>query len=252
MERLLYRFPSLKKAKLKTMLMTQTDWLLTEVIENRKEAPLLSSLKLTAVQEEARFDFQAGQYVRILTPNGRESIFAMASEPEEKKFLEFLLKDQEGNVAQELCRLRANERLKISLPFGKGYPIERLKGKEVVLIGIGSGISPLRSLLRSMLRREHQFEKIELIYGVRTPEDLPYKSDFDLWRKKIDLHLAASQPGRSEWSGFVGRVTHLLPTLSLHPERTRACICGTHAMQEEVTNLLERIGISKENILLNH
>ena len=239
--------------------MTQTDWLLTEVIESWKETPLLSSLKLAAVQEEVRFDFQAGQCVRILSPSGHESIFAMASEPEEKKFLEFLLKDQEaclparqGSTAQELRRLRANERLKISLPFGKGYPVERLKGKEVVLIGIGSGISPLRSLLRSMLRREHQFEKIALIYGVRTPEDLPYKSDFDLWRKKIDLHLAASQPGRSEWSGFVGRVTHLLPTLSLHPERTRACICGTHAMQEEVTNLLERIGISKENILLNH
>ena len=60
------------------MLMTQTDWLLTEVIENRKEAPLLSSLKLTAVQEEARFDFQAGQCVRILSPSGRKSIFAIA------------------------------------------------------------------------------------------------------------------------------------------------------------------------------
>jgi len=232
--------------------MAQTDWLLTEVIENRKETPLLSNLKLAFTEEEARFDFQAGQCVRILSPSGRESIFAIASEPDERKFIEFLLKDQEGSVASELRALRAGERLKISLPFGKGYPLERLKGKEVVLIGIGSGLSPLRSLLRSMLRREHLFEKIVLIYGVRTPEDLPYKSDFELWKKKIDLHLAMSQPGRSEWSGFVGRVTHLLPTLSLHPERTRACICGTRAMQEEVTNLLEKTGISKENILFNH
>jgi NAD(P)H-flavin reductase len=234
------------------MLMAGTDWLLTEVIENRKETPLLSSLKLALVEEEARFDFQAGQCVRILSPGGRESIFAITSEPEEKQFLEFLLKDQEGSVASELRQLKIGKRLKISFPFGKGYPLERLKGKEVVLIGIGSGLSPLRSLLRSMLRRDQLFEKIALIYGVRTPEDLPYKGDFDLWRKKIDLHLAVSQPGRSEWSGFVGRVTHLLPTLSLHPERTRACICGTRAMQEEVTNLLEQIGISKENILFNH
>jgi sulfhydrogenase subunit gamma (sulfur reductase) len=232
--------------------MTETDWLLTEVIENREETPFLSNLKLTLVQEEVRFNFQSGQCVRMLSPSGHESIFAIANEPEEKRFLEFLLKDHEGSMAQELRTLQPGNKIKISLPFGKGYPLEQLKRKEVVLIGIGSGLSPLRSLLRSMLRREHQFEKIVLIYGVRTPEDLPYKSDFELWKKKVDLHLAMSQPGRSEWSGFVGRVTHLLPMLSLHPERTRACVCGTRAMQEEVTNLLERIGISKENILFNH
>lgn len=232
--------------------MTQTDWLLTEVLENRKETPLLSNLRLTLVQDEARFNFQSGQCVRILSPSGRQSVFAIASEPEEKKFIEFLLKDQEGSVASELRELRAGGRLKISLPFGRGYPIERLKGKEVVLIGIGSGLSPLRSLLRSMLRRDRQFEKIALIYGVRTPEDLPYKGDFELWRKKVDLHLAVSRPGRSEWSGFVGRVTHLLPALSLHPEHTRACVCGTRAMQEEVANLLEKTGIFKENIFFNH
>ena len=232
--------------------MTQTDWLLTEVKEITQETPLFYGLQLAPVEEEARFDFQAGQCVRILSPDGRESIFAIASEPEEKEFIGFLLKDQEGSVARDLRRLRAGDRLKISLPFGKGYPLERLKGKEVVLVGIGSGLSPLRSLLKSMLRREHQFNKIALIYGVRTPEDLPYKSDFELWAKKVDLHLAMSQPGRSEWSGFVGRVTHLLPTLSLHPELTRACVCGTRAMQEEVTNLLERTGISKENVLFNH
>ena len=76
--------------------MTQTDWLLTEVIENRKETPLLSNLKVAPIQEEARFDFQAGQLVRVLSSSGRESIFAIANEPEEKKFIEFLLKDQEA------------------------------------------------------------------------------------------------------------------------------------------------------------
>ena len=232
--------------------MSKTQWISMEVVEIHRETPSLFSLKLTPALEETRFDFQAGQCVKILSPDGRESYFAMASEPEAVPSVEFLLKNQTGSVAHELCQLKAGEHLKISLPFGKGFPIERFKGKDIFLIGIGSGLSPLRSLLKSILRRDQQFGKIAILYGVRTPEDIPYKTEFDLWAKKINLQIAISQAGNADWSGFRGRVTRLIPQLSLHPDSSIVCICGTKTMEEEVTNLLERAGISKDNILLNH
>lgn len=232
--------------------MSEISWLAMEVLELERQTPAMLSLKLTPVSEAGRFDFQAGQYVKILCPGGREGYFAIASEPEEKECLEFLIKDQPGSAAHALCRVRAGDQIKISPAFGKGYPIEKLKSKDVLLIGIGSGLSPLRSLLKSILRREDRFGTIMFLYGARTPDDIPFRKDFDLWSKKIKLQIAVSQPPDSKWKGFKGRVTHLIPKLPVQAGQTIACICGTKAMQKEVTKLLEQAGISKDNILLNY
>jgi len=227
-------------------------WIQTEVLEVRRETPLLVHLKLAPILAGERFHFRAGQCVKILCPSDRESYFALASEPEETEFVEFLVKDQAGSAAHDLCQVKVGERLKVSPPFGKGYPLERLKGKDVLLVGMGSGLSPLRSVLKCILRRREQFGKVTLLYGARTTGDVPYRDEFDFWERKINVELAISQPTDSKWSGFVGRVTGLLAQLSLRPSETVACLCGTKAMQEEVTNLLERAGVSKQNILLNY
>lgn len=232
--------------------MTETGWLAMEVLELKRQTPAMLSLKITPVSEAGRFDFQVGQCVKILSPDGREGYFAIASEPEEKEYLEFLIKDHPGSAAHELCGVRVGDQIKVSPAFGKGYSLEKLKSKDALLIGIGSGLSPLRSLLKSMLRREDRFGTITFLYGARTPEDIPFRNDFDLWSKKIKLQIAVSQPPDSKWKGFKGRVTHLIPKLPVQAARTVACICGTKAMQEEVTKLLEQAGVSKDNILLNY
>lgn len=232
--------------------MAGTQWISMEVLDVHKETPSLVNLRLTPAVDGSRFDFQAGQHVKFLYSDGRQSQFAMASEPEEKQFIEFLMKDHVGSVAHELCLSKIGERLNVSPPFGKGYPIAQFQMNDILLIGIGSGLSPLRSVLKSMLRREHQFGKITLLYGARTPEDVPYQAEFDLWHKKINLQLCISQPLDSKWPVFKGRVTEFLSGLAITTERTIACICGTRTMQEEVSNLLEKAGVSKDNIFLNY
>ncbi|MBI4373200.1 MAG: hypothetical protein HY585_05720 [Candidatus Omnitrophica bacterium] len=226
--------------------MTQSQWIPMEIEGRRQETPTLVSFRMIPKLEETHFDFQAGQSVKISLA-GREGVFAIASEPEEKRFVEFLIKDQADSVGHEVCQLKAGDPMKISPPFGKGYPLERLKGKDVLLIGIGSALAPLRSLFKSILRKNQQFGEVTFLYGARTLDEIPYRDEFDFWKKKIRLYLAISQAESS-----AARVTELLSHLSFHPEKTVACICGTSAMQKEVTNLLENAGISKDNIFLNH
>lgn len=232
--------------------MNHSHWLSMEVIGKHLETPSLVYLKLVPKIEDSRFDFQAGQFVKILSSQGHEGIFSIASEPEEKRFIELLIKIQETGAAHDLNEVQIGDPIKISLPFGRGYSIERFKGKDILLVGMGSGISPLRSLLKSILKREHSFGKITFLYGVRTPEEIPFKNEFDLWTKKVDVKFAISSPMPSKWIGFLGRVTHLLPKVTLDFGKTIACVCGHKTMQEEVTNLLERAGISKDNILTNY
>lgn len=236
----------------KGIAVAETNRIEAEVIEVRRETPSLVSLKLTPLFEGGRFDFQTGQCAKVSRAGRRETQLALASEPEEKKFIEFLIKDAPGTAAHELCGLSAGDPVSVSRPFGKGWPFERLKGKDILLIGIGSGLSPLRSLLRSILRDERRFGTVTLLYGARTPEEIPYRAEFELWRRKISLEVAVSQPADSKWSGFRGRLTQLIPNLNVRADRTAACLCGTKAMQEEVTRLLLDKGLSRENVFLNY
>lgn len=226
-------------------------WILARVLEVKQEARDFVSIKVVPELEGFRFDFRAGQYVEILLAGGGRGYFAMASEPEEKRFIEFLVKDHSEGPAHDLYQVKADERLRLSPPKGNGYSMERLRGRNVLLIGIGSALSPLRSLLKSMLRQDDRFGQIALIYGAKTAADIPYRQEFDRWAKKIDLKLALSRPDRSEWSGFIGRVTALLSTLTFDHEKTAACICGTPAMEKEVRIILEQNGFKEENILVN-
>ena len=232
--------------------MNTAGWIPLEIIARSWETSSLVYLKTAPQAEGARIDFRAGQLIKILSPQGHESIFALAGESEEKRFTEFLIKDHETGAAHELCRLQVGDQIKVGPPFGRGYPLERLKNKDLLLVGMGSALAPLRSLLKSVLRRDQQFGKITFLYGARTPEDIPLKKEFDVWAKKIDLRFTISCPGSSTCTGFLGRVTGLLPQLSFDPHKTIACICGTKKMQEEVTNLLETTGFSKENVLTNY
>ncbi len=223
-----------------------------EVLEIKRQASAFFSAKLTPVEDETQFHFQAGQCVNVLTASEKKACFSIASEPEEKKFIEFLLKDQSSGIAHEISRMQVGDRLKISRPFGAGFPIERLKRNDLLLIGIGSGLAPLRSLLKSLLRKNHQFQQITLLYGARSQDEIPFKNEFDLWAKKIKVQIVVSQPAGTAWDGFKGHVTDLVSKLGINPEGTICCICGNPEMERQARNLLETKGVSKQNILLNY
>ncbi len=223
-----------------------------EVLETKRQTPTSFSVQLAPVEDDIPFHFQAGQCVTVLTKGEKKARFSIASEPEEKKFIEFFLKDQLSGAAHEIAQMKIGSRLKISFPFGKGFPVEQFKNHHLLLVGIGSGLSPLRSLLKSILRRDHQFQHIMLLYGARNQDEIPFKNEFDLWSKKMKVQIALSQPTGSDWKGFRGRVTDLISNLEIHFGETICCACGNKEMEEQVRKLLETKGVSKQNILLNY
>ncbi len=231
--------------------MSETSWIPMTVIEVHQETEFLLSIQAQPRLEGTQFEFRAGQYVKVQRPAGRESYFAIASEPEERNYIEFLVKDVHENSSNDLCQVRPDDEVRVSLPMGKGYPRERLLGNDVLLIGMGTGLSPLRSVLKSILRDEQSFGKVTLVYGVRRPEDIPFVDDFNLWSKKIRLETCVSQRGKAYWRGFEGRVTQFLPKISFSPDKTVACVCGNKEMQEEVKKILIGRGLNQERILFN-
>ncbi len=222
-----------------------------EIAELKQQTSALFSVRLVPKADDIQMHFQAGQCVNILTLRDQKTCFSIASEPEEKNFIELLIKTQAETPAHEISRMKVGDPLKISQPFGKGFPIERFKNHDLLLVGIGSGLSPLRSLLKSLLRKDHQFKQITFIYGARSRDEVPFTNDFDLWFKKIKAHIALTQPASAGPNIFQGRVTDFIPSLKLNAE-TICCICGNKEMEEQVRILLETKGVSRENILLNY
>lgn len=114
-----------------------------------------------------------------------------------------------GSATKALYELSPGSIIGIRGPYGNGFPIEELRGKNIVLIGGGIGIPPLRSVIEYILQNREKFGYVQLLYGARSPKDIVYKEKLiNEWPKKIDIRLTVDI-GDENWKGHVGVVTTL-------------------------------------------
>jgi NAD(P)H-flavin reductase len=201
-------------------------------------------------ESSPQFDFIPGQFLHLKTPSGEASYFAIASAPGEPYF-DILVKRAAG-ASRELFDLPVGTTVQVVGPQGKGFPLQDYAGCDVLLIGVGTGIAPLRSVVGWTLARREQFGRLTLLYGVLTPPHCCYRSDFERWRATgVDVHVTVTSTDGCSWSGPVGFVQDVLPTFHIDPLRTVACLVGMKDMVEATTARLRDIGIPPERILLN-
>jgi NAD(P)H-flavin reductase len=166
--------------------------------------------------------------------------------------MEFLVKNGEG-VSKALFETREGNLVQVKGPLGKGFPIDQYHGRDFLIAAVGSAIAPMRSVIRSICKRRHDFGKISLIYGARHPEDFPLLHEFDDWQKaKIEVILSASRPEGTNWTGATGHCqSHFNKALEglSHPV---ALICGMKAMQQQSRDELVRLGVLPNEVLTNY
>jgi NAD(P)H-flavin reductase len=197
------------------------------------------------------WSFIPGQIAVLGIEGVGESYFAIASAPEDKKGMEFLVK-KGGGVSEALFGVKKGDKVQAKGPVGKGYPIDQYRGRDFILACVGSAIAPMRSVLRSVCGRRADFGKIALIYGVRYPRDFSFLKETKDWQKsKIEVTLTVSRP-EGEWQGETGYVeTHFKEALK-GLARPVALICGMKAMMEQSRAELTSLGINAAEILSNY
>lgn len=204
----------------------------------------------SAAEGGTRFDFVPGQFLQIRMPSGDASYFAIASAPGHAYF-DILVKRAAG-ASRELFDAPLGTTVQVIGPQGKGFPLTGYAGYDLLFIGVGTGIAPLRSLIGWTLSHRNGFGRLMLLYGVLTPSHCCYRSDVADWRTAgVDAHVTVTSAAGHSWDGPVGFVQDLLPTLRLTPERTVACLVGMKEMVQANTDFLRKIGIPPERILLN-
>ncbi|HYY95652.1 MAG TPA: hypothetical protein VE713_14210 [Pyrinomonadaceae bacterium] len=196
--------------------------------------------------------FKPGQVALLEVGEAGRAYFAIASAPEDEE-LEFLVKLSEEPASRAVYEMRPGGRVRLVELTGHGFDLEALKGRDLVFVAMGTGVAPLRSALRSVLRRADDFGQVVILYGVRTPEDFCYRDETEVWRAAgVELRQVVSRPDGYEWAGSIGYVQSLLdnvlPTLS----DPVALVCGSREMIEQTRDRLHEMGFEPERILTNY
>jgi NAD(P)H-flavin reductase len=157
-----------------------------------------------------------------------------------------------GAVTDALLRLKAGAVVGVRGPFGNAWPVEEAAGHDVLLIGGGIGLAPLRPALYALLAQRGRYGRIAVLYGARKPEDLLFRRELARWRGRFDLEVEVTVDSAGDgWHGQVGVVTSLLPRVSFDPMLTTAMICGPEMMMRFTVRALEQRGVAPARIFVS-
>jgi sulfhydrogenase subunit gamma (sulfur reductase) len=228
----------------------------------------MPTLIITDVREQARrvrsFDlmpenasgshgirFIPGQVAVLAVDGEAPAYFAFASAPEDAE-LEVLVKQSVG-ASNLIFDMKPGERIELMEVAGHGFVLDEHKGKDLVFVAMGTGVAPLRSALRHVLKRKKDFGKLVVLYGARTPDDFCYRDETDSWKDAgVELRQVVSKPDGHDWSGPTGYVQSLLDHVRPELKLPIALICGSLEMMEQTRERLSKMGFKAEEILTNY
>lgn len=220
-----------------------------EVIDIVDETPDVKTFYVKSPDGGVPFDVMPGQLAMVsLVPVG-EGMFSVSWQ-EGNDHLQFAIKNV-GLMTNELHRIEVGQKLGVRGPYGNGFPVEECKGKNMLFIGGGIGLAPLRSFIKYCFKHREDYGKITIIYGSRSYADLCFKNElFDLWPKEKDTEVYITIDNPEEgWDGHVGFVPAYLEELNISPENTIAVTCGPPIMIKFVLQALEKMGYKDEQVI---
>lgn len=208
------------------------------------------SLAFQDGKRQREFRYKPGQFVELSLLGYGESPISVASSPDETNYLELCVR-KAGRVTNALHRLSYNDVVGIRGPFGNGFPVEEMRNKNLVFVGGGLGLAPLRSLIRTVFADRRDFGRVTILYGARTPSDLLFQDEFAAWGETDNAEvLVTVDVGSGDWRGHVGVVTTLFAKTAISAQNAVAIICGPSIMFRFVIQELLKIGFAEEAILL--
>ena len=210
-----------------------------------------SLIKTFFIHPESDFHFKTGQFVEVTIEGVGEAPYTPSSSATISDRMEITIM-KAGYVTNLMHELKGGETLGIRGPFGKGYPLEEFHGKDVIILGGGVGIAPLRCLILTMLTESEKYKKINVCLGARTPGDFIYKGWYPELRRHEKINLVRTvDKADADWQETEGVVTVLLDKLELDFSEAVAVVCGPPIMMKFGTYKLLEKGVKEKNIYLS-
>ena len=155
-----------------------------------------------------------------------------------------------GNVSHALCTMKKGQELGLRGPYGRGYPMKEFYGKNIILIGGGCGVAPLRGIIQYLEQYRDKFGEIHQYFGFRTENDILFGEDFSIWQKKdMNLSLALSDQDDHP-TAQKGFITDYITKIQ-NPSSTICFACGPPIMMKIAAEKLATQGIKKSQIWIS-
>ncbi len=218
------------------------------------ENHLVKTFRLSMVDSQGQtipFRFEAGQFVMLSVPHRGEAPISISSIPANPSFFDLTIR-KAGLLTSAIQEMAVGDHLGVRGPFGHGFPLDDLLGKDLLLVAGGIGLAPLKGVMESCLswKKVKKLTDISLTlcYGSRTPEDICFRATIEKWQQDgVSCRLTVDEADPS-WQGEEGLVTGLLADQSSSGDGY-ALVCGPPVMIRATIARLQAFGWSDEHIL---
>jgi sulfhydrogenase subunit gamma (sulfur reductase) len=196
-----------------------------------------------------QFTFASGQFCLVSVLGIGEAPFCISSSPTRKDHLECSIR-QVGKLTRALHRLGVGAEIGFRGPYGNSFPLDYLQGKNLVFVGGGIGLAPLRSLIWNVVDNRDKYGNIDIVYGARSPADLCFTYDLEAWDKDPTVNMVTTIDREAEgWEGRVGLVPVVLEEVAPTATNSVAIVCGPPIMIRFTFPALERLGFTPEQMI---
>jgi sulfite reductase subunit B len=195
-----------------------------------------------------RISYRPGQFYQASIAGVGEAPISVCSYSDE--FVEFNIRAV-GDVTDALAKLNEGDELLLRGPYGTHYPMKEMLGKSLMIIGGGTGVAPLRGVIKYVEKRRADYDRIHLFIGFRSPEAIIFKKDIELWNRIFDLHLTVDKADAG-YKGKVGLVTKIVEDSGMNGNNKVAIVCGPPAMIKFTIMALEKMGFGHSQIFLSY
>jgi glycine betaine catabolism B len=249
--------------------------LLANLIENREQLCVWSEgvtkLKVVGIIEETHdaktfclagempllFSYRPGQFITfILNINGQEvkRSYSMSSSPSRPHLLEVTIKRVPGGlVSNWFCdQVKLGDSLTVKGPSGK-FTCFNYPSRKMLLIGAGSGITPVVSMSRWIADTASDVD-VKLLASFKSPSDIIFRKEFELWAARnrnfqVAITLTSNWHGTDFWTGFTGRISeHMLNVFVPDLHDRHVFMCGPEPFSDGVKKLLRDTGFNLANL----
>jgi anaerobic sulfite reductase subunit B len=188
-----------------------------------------------------------GQFIEVSVPGIGECPLASCSY--DPKSVDMLIKNV-GNVTSAIFQLEKNNKIFIRGPYGKGFPFNKFKGKNLILIAGGTGIAPITSMISYILKNKKEFKKIKIYLGFRDEKHILLKERIKNWKEKLDVTITLDKllEKSDNLKCTTGFIQDIITNIDFDTKKTVALLCGSEIMMQCATDKLLSLGIPKTKI----
>ncbi|MEJ2053734.1 MAG: FAD/NAD(P)-binding protein [Calditrichaceae bacterium] len=204
-----------------------------------------------ALPDNQILNHKPGQFVEVSLFGFGEAPISISSSPTKSPMFDLTVR-RTGKLTDRMHEMIAGGTLGIRGPFGNGFDVDVMKGRDMLFIAGGIGLAPLKSLIDYTIDKRKDFGRIIIVYGTKQPSEILFPKEIESWKdmNDVEFHMTVDRPD-DQWTGHVGVITTLIPPLELDVENTIASVVGPPIMYKFVLMSLKGKRIPDDNIYMS-